>query len=45
MTLEEILIERSDSANPKFVRVIGNNNNAEANIAGMTPAVFIFKGK
>ena len=45
LLIEEIFIDRSDSANPKFVSVIGNNNKPEANIAGITPAVFIFKGK
>ena len=30
---------------PKFENVIGNNKRAEANIAGITPAVFIFKGR
>ena len=29
----------------KFVSVAGNSNIAEAKIAGITPAVFIFKGK
>ena len=45
VNIEEIFRNKSDSAKPKFVIVIGNNNNAEANIAGITPAVFIFKGK
>ena len=35
----------SDSLKPKFEKVIGSNNKAEAKIAGITPAVFIFKGK
>ena len=35
----------SDSDSPKFEKVIGSNSKAEANIAGITPAVFIFKGK
>ena len=35
----------SDSDNPKFVKVTGSNKRAEANIAGITPAVLIFKGK
>ena len=30
---------------PKFEKVMGNNNNADAKIAGITPAVFIFSGK
>ena len=38
-------INVSDSENPKFVSVIGKRSNAEANIAGITPAVLIFKGK
>ena len=33
------------SAKPKFEIVIGNNNKAEANIAGITPAVLILSGK
>ena len=43
--VEEILIKVSDSLIPKFDKVIGNNNSAEANIAGITPAVFILSGK
>ena len=38
-------INVSDSENPKFEKVIGSNNKAEANMAGITPAVFIFNGK
>jgi hypothetical protein len=30
------LIKKSDSDKPKFENVIGNNNNAEAKIAGIT---------
>ena len=45
VNIEEIFKKVSDSAIPKLETVIGNNNNAEANIAGITPAVFIFKGK
>ena len=30
---------------PKLENVIGSNNKADAKIAGITPAVFIFKGK
>ena len=44
VNIEEILIDKSDSANPKFVSVIGSSNKAEAKIAGITPAVLIFKG-
>ena len=29
----------------KLENVTGNNNKAEAKMAGITPAVFIFKGK
>ena len=29
----------------KFEKVTGNNNKAEAKIAGITPAEFIFNGK
>ena len=36
---------KSDSAKPKLEKVIGNKSNAYAKIAGITPAVFIFKGK
>ena len=43
--MEDIFKNVSDSANPKFEIVIGSSNNAEANIAGITPAVFIFKGR
>ena len=42
---EEIFKNKSDSAKPKFEKVIGNNNNADAKIAGITPAVLIFNGK
>ena len=45
VNIEEIFKKVSDSANPKFEIVIGSNNKAEANIAGITPAVFIFKGR
>ena len=45
VNIEEICKNVSDSANPKLEIVIGNNNNAEANIAGITPAVFIFNGR
>ena len=34
----EIFKKVSDSAKPKFEIVIGNNNNADAKIAGITPA-------
>ena len=42
---EGIFKNVSDSAKPKFEIVIGKSNRADANIAGITPAVFIFKGK
>ena len=38
-------INVSDPENPKFENVIGRSNKAEAKIAGITPAVFIFNGK
>ena len=38
-------LKLSESEKPKFEIVIGNNKRAEANIAGITPAVLIFKGK
>ena len=45
VNIEDILINISDSEKPKFVRVTGSNRSAEANIAGITPAVLSFKGK
>ena len=45
MTNDEILRKVSDSVNPKLEIVIGNNNKAEAKIAGITPAVFILRGR
>ena len=45
MNNDEILINVSDSENPKLLKVIGNNNKAEAKIAGITPAVLILSGK
>ena len=38
-------MNESDSENPKFEKVIGNKSKADANIAGITPAVLIFNGK
>ena len=35
----------SESENPKLLNVTGNSNKADAKIAGITPAVFIFSGK
>jgi hypothetical protein len=35
----------SESEKVKFENVIGSNNKADAKIAGITPAVFIFNGK
>ena len=45
VNIEEISKNKSESEKPKFENVIGNSNNAEANIAGITPAVFILRGK
>ena len=45
VNIDEIFINASDSAKPKFEIVTGNNSNADAKIAGITPAVFIFNGK
>ena len=45
VNIEEIFKKVSDSDKPKLETVIGNNNNADANIAGITPAVFILRGK
>ena len=42
---DEIFKNKSDCANPKLEKVIGNRSNAEAKIAGITPAVLIFNGK
>ena len=41
----EILINFSESENPKLLKVTGNNKSAEAKIAGITPAVFILSGR
>ena len=35
----------SESDEAKFEKVIGKSNKADAKIAGITPAVFILKGK
>ena len=43
--IEEIFKKVSEFEKPKLVNVTGNNNNADANIAGITPAVFILSGK
>ena len=45
VNIEEIFKKVSDSAKPKFEIVTGNNSNAEEKIAGITPAVLIFKGR
>ena len=45
INIDDIFKNKSESANPKFETVIGNNNKAEANIAGITPAVLILSGK
>ena len=42
---DEKSINVSLSENPKFEKVIGRSNKAEAKIAGITPAVFIFRGR
>ena len=42
---EDMSIKASESENPKLEKVIGSNNKAEAKIAGITPAVFILRGK
>ena len=42
---EEKSINVSESENPKFENVIGRSNKADAKMAGITPAVFIFRGK
>ena len=42
---EDKSINASESEKPKFENVIGRSNKADAKIAGITPAVFIFKGK
>ena len=43
--MEEKSINSSESEVVKFEKVIGKSNKAEAKIAGITPAVFIFNGK
>ena len=45
VNIDEIFKKVSDSANPKLDIVIGKSNKADAKIAGITPAVFIFNGK
>ena len=45
INIDEISKNVSEFENPKFDRVIGRRSNADANIAGITPAVFIFNGK
>ena len=42
---EDIFKNVSDSAKPKLEIVIGKRSNAEAKIAGITPAVLIFRGR
>ena len=42
---EEKVKNNSESDVPKFEKVTGKSNNAEAKIAGITPAVLIFRGK
>ena len=42
---KEILINVSDSENPKLLTVIGKSNKSEAKMAGITPAVLIFRGR
>lgn len=39
------LLKNSEPDKVKFEKVIGKSSNAEAKMAGITPAVFIFKGK
>ena len=43
--IDEIFKKATKSAKPKLEIVIGNNNKADAKIAGITPAVFILSGK
>ena len=42
---ESLSPKNSDSDIPKLEKVTGNNNKAEAKMAGITPAVLIFKGR
>ena len=44
-TQNETLRKKSDSAKPKLLIVIGNKSNADAKIAGITPAVLILSGR
>ena len=45
VNIEDIFKNISDSENPKLDKVIGRSKSADANIAGITPAVFILSGK
>ena len=45
VNIEEIFKKVSESEKPKLVNVTGNNNSADAKIAGITPAVLILRGK
>tara|TARA_B100000945_G_scaffold218169_1_gene176094 strand:+ start:891 stop:1049 length:159 start_codon:yes stop_codon:yes gene_type:complete len=45
VNIEDISKNISDSEKPKLDKVMGRSNSAEANIAGITPAVFILSGK
>ena len=45
VNIEEIFKNVSDSAKPKLEIVIGKSSNADAKIAGITPAVLIFNGR
>ena len=42
---DDIFIKVSESEKPKFEKVIGSNERADAKIAGITPAVFILSGR
>tara|TARA_B100000686_G_C16795478_1_gene981969 strand:+ start:4486 stop:4617 length:132 start_codon:yes stop_codon:yes gene_type:complete len=43
--MEDKPIKNSESDIVKFEKVIGKSNKADAKIAGITPAVFIFNGR
>ena len=45
VNMDDIFKNVSNSAKPKLEIVTGKSSKAEANIAGITPAVFIFKGR
>tara|TARA_B100000795_G_C22394189_1_gene284545 strand:+ start:392 stop:529 length:138 start_codon:yes stop_codon:yes gene_type:complete len=45
VNIEEMFKNVSELEKPKLVSVTGNSSNADAKIAGITPAVFILSGR